>query len=205
MLPGTPPMGCHCRDRDLSLCAAVWGEHSLQQWPGTLTALSTGPAVHLPEHHTLNLFHQTRCSSGGVQCLLAESQDFLPSVALLYLCCLKNILSGTAGTNNWHPEAGECQWHSGQRAAWEHQSPRLCSWLWVLHQLKQSRSVFTSQIFSLHPVFYSRKHWICTELAQWDHSPWQHSNKRCFTATNCQRRLKFKFLHLSRCLSFLHK
>lgn len=139
--------------------------HSLQQWPGTLTALSTGPAVHLPEHHTLNLFHQSRCSSGGVQCLLAESQDFSPSVTLLHLCCPENILSGTAGTNNWHQEAGECQWHSGQGAAWEYQSPRLCSWLWELHQLKQSRSVFTSQIFSLHPVFHSRKHWICTELA----------------------------------------
>lgn len=55
--------------RQGSLCSSVRGG-SLQQWPGTpMTALSTGPAVHLQEHHTLNLFHQTRCSSGGVQCL----------------------------------------------------------------------------------------------------------------------------------------
>lgn len=75
MLPGTPPTGCHCRDMDLYVQQCE-ERHSLQQWPGTpMTALSTGPAFHLPEHHTLNLFHQTRCSSGGVQCLLADSQD----------------------------------------------------------------------------------------------------------------------------------
>lgn len=174
MLPGTTPMGCHCRDKR-SLCAAVWGEavySSDQAHPWLLPAQAL-----LPEHHSLNLFHQTRCSSAGVQCLLGDSQDFSLSVILIHLCCLESISSGgTAGANNWHQEAGECWWHWGQGAAWEHQSPGLCSWQGVLHQLKQSSSVFTSQIYSLHPAFHSRKHWICTELAQWDHSPWQQSN-----------------------------
>lgn len=117
--------------------------------------------------------------------------------------------------NNWHQEARGCLGNTvGKGLPWNARA--LCSApssVWPLCSLKQSGLLSNPKsLCSPHTVFYSRKHSMCTELAQWEYSPRQHSNtnvaqvlQKGSRTTNCQRRLKFKFLHLSRCLLFLHK
>lgn len=113
---------------------------------------------------------------------------------------------------NGHQEARGCQWVTLQARGCPGTEP--CTLLLVLsdHCAASSKAVVLSQLKYLCPLHTEFSTAGSTELAQQEHSPGQHNNTnvaqvlqiRCWT-TNSQKRLKFRFLHLSRYLLSLHK